>query len=167
MPEGATLRPFRLAALTVSLAGIGLIAEAGARGPRALFGFGLFCFGMAALDGLFRGRFGVRQPAIFLGFMGLGMGVWAFLASSLLELLELPVAAELRPLLIGSASCFAGSAAGALLTRTRIRGRSGVLDRVGRAVRFLGGLIRPGEPRRDPPYAAGQQWQPAGPVREG
>jgi hypothetical protein len=166
MREVPSLRPFRLSALSVTLAGMGLVAASGARGAPALVGFGMFCLGMAVLDGLFRGRFGFRQAAIFLGALAAGLGVWVVVATSLLELLELPVGVELRSLLIASAVCAAGASSAAVLSVRPPRAR--LVSRVRGSVRFLWGLAsRPGEPRRDLGFGAGQPFRPAGPAREG
>ena len=118
--------PFRLAGAVIALVGVGLIAGGGARGPTALVGFGMFCLGMAGLDGVYRGRFGFRQAAILLGWFAVGVGSWALAAAGLVRLLEMPSPPELRTLFILAAACAAGSAAGALLTIT-------LRDRPGRA----------------------------------
>jgi hypothetical protein len=167
MSEVPSLLPFRLSALSVTLAGMGLVAASGARGLPAMVGFGMFCLGMAILDGLFRGRFGFRQAAIFLGSLGAGMGAWVVVATSLLDLLELPVGAELRSLLIASAVCAAGASGAAVLAVRPLRVQ--LLSRVRGVGRFFWGLVsRPGEPRaRDLGFGAGQPFRPAGPAREG
>ncbi len=162
--------PLREAALVVTLIGMGLIAASGARGPGALAGFGMFCFGMASLDAIYRSRVGLRQVALFLGISAAGLGLWSGIATGLLVLLELPVAPELRTLLVASAACAAGSAAAALLAvRSPSRFRGGAvwswLARVGR--KLFAGASRLGARRRDRPYDAGQPLRPAGPMQGG
>lgn len=158
----------RLAAVILALAGVGLIASTGARGPDALTGFGMFCLGMAALDGLYRGRFGFRQLAVFLGWLAVGMGAWVAVAKGFSQLLGLPLGGGLDALLIGSASCAAGSALSALLAT------GGPLLQWERGRRWfgaIGGLLRGAVARlggrgRDRPLAE-QRWRPAGPVQGG
>ena len=162
--------PLREAALAVTLIGMGLIAASGARGPGSLTGFGMFCFGMAALDGLHRASFGFRQVSLLLGIFAVGLGVWTAIATGLLVILELPVAPELRSLLIASAVCAAGSAASALLavrSPAWLRGRAAGTWLAGVGKRLFARASRLGAPRRDQPYDAGQPLRPAGPMQGG
>ena len=162
--------PLREAAIAITLIGMGLIAASGARGPGSLTGFGMFCFGMAALDGLHRSTFGLRQISLFLGIFAAGLGLWSAIATGLLVLLELPVAPELRSLLIAAAACAAGSAAAALLavrSPAWLRGRRVWTGLVGVAGRLFARVSRLGGPRRDRPYDAGRPWRPAGPMQGG
>lgn len=160
----------RLGAVGVTIAGMALIAASGARGPRALLGLGMFCLGLAAQDGLYRRAFGFRQVSLFFGIAASALGLWSALATALLVLLELPVAPELRTLLVAAAGCAAGSAGMALLavkspawlSVRAIRGWMGGLSR-----RTVAGASRLGEPRRDRRYDAGQPFPRAGQVRGG
>jgi hypothetical protein len=160
--------PYREAVIALTLVGMAMIAASGVRGPRSLLGFGVFCLGMAALDGLHRRRFGFRQVALFLGIAAAGLGVWAALATGLLVLLELPVGPELRYLLVASASCAAGSAATALLAvKSPAWIREGVWGRIGGiGKRVVVRARRLGE-RRPARPSAGRPWRQAGPMREG
>lgn len=159
----------RLAAMALIVAGAGLVAAEGARGPASLTGFAMFCLGMAGLDGLYRGRVGFRQIALFLGWAAAGMGLWAAFATGLLRLLDLPVGGELRTMLVAAAVCAAGSATSALLY---VRPPSWV--RLKAVWTKLGGLWQPlwdaasrlGGLRRDPRFA-GRPWRRAGPARGG
>ncbi len=161
--------PFRLAGGVIALVGVGLIVGGGARGSMALGGFGMFCLGMAGLDGVYRRRFGFRQLAIMLGWFAVGVGLWALVATGLTRLLEMPSPPELRTLFILSAGCAAGAAAGALLTitlRRRPRGAwktrlEGFGKRVGSAV------SRRDEPRSDSPSGAERPRRPAEPAQGG
>lgn len=161
--------PFREALIATTLIGMALIAASGVRGPFSLLGFGMFCLGMAALDGLHRRRFGFRQVALLLGIAAAGLGVWAALATGLLVLLELPVGPELRSLLIASASCAAGSAAAALLAvRSPAWVGEGVWGRIGGiGKRVFARARRLGGPRPARPYDAGRPLRQAGPMRGG
>ena len=155
-------------AALAALAGLGLIAGGGARGPMALWGFGMFCLAMAALDGIYRGWFGFRQIAILLGWFAVGVGLWALAAVGLVRILEMPEPAELRTLFIVSAACAAGAAAGALLTIT-FRDRQGAMrtrlegfgKRVGSAVSRRDG------PRSGSRSAAERPRRPAEPAQGG
>ena len=156
---------FRLAATVIALAGIGLIAAGGARGPMALTGFALFCAAMAALDGLYRERFGFRQLAILLGWFAVGIGLWTLAAVALMRMLEMGPAPELRSLFIVAASCAVGAAAGALLAITlRTRGGEAVRTKLEGFGRRVGAAVsRRDEPRRGPPSGAAPPKRPAGP----
>jgi hypothetical protein len=160
----------RVGALALTLAGVGLIAAGGARGVTALTGFGLFCLGMAGFDGLYRGRLGFRQVALFLGPLALGIGLWAVVAAGLLGMLGLPVGPEVRRLVIAAGACAAASSMAALLA-ARAPGWA-LLRRVGEWIFAVGRRVwkpanRPDEPRHDRRFAAEPQSPPAGPVREG
>jgi hypothetical protein len=161
--------PFREAVVALTLIGMALIAASGARGSRALLGFGMFCLGIAALDGLHRRRFGFRQMALFLGIAAVGLGAWAALATGFLVLLELPVGPELRSLLVASASCAAGSAAAALLAvRSPAWLQGGVWDRIGGAAkRIFVRATRLGEPHPARTYDAGRPLRQAEPTQGG
>lgn len=172
-------RQARLLAVLLALGGLALIALNLGYGVRALLGFGMFCFAMAALDGLFRLRFGFRQLAVFLGWMGVGMGVWAALATALMRILELPVVPETRTLIVAAAGCAAGCATASLLAvHARLAGgQSRMRTWVGAAGRRLIAAVRrpdvppveaqrPDEERSGPPLA-GRSLRPAGPTREG
>jgi len=164
--------PFRLivaAGVVLALAGLGLIAAGGGRGSMALSGFAIFCFAMAALDGLYRRRFGFRQIAILLGWFAVGIAVWTMVAAALMRMLELRFAPELRSLFIVAAACAAGSAAGALLTIT-LRGHAGDVLRtrlVGFARRVGSVVSRRDEARRDQPSGAEPPRRPAEPAQGG
>jgi hypothetical protein len=160
---------FRWAAAIIAVAGIGLIASGGARGPMALAGFALFCAGMAALDGLYRDRFGLRQLAILLGWFAVGIGLWTLAAAALMRMLGMRLAPELRSLFILAAACAAGAAAGALLAIT-LRTRSGGVLRtklVGFGRRVGSAVSRRDEPLRDSPSGAERPRRPAGPAPGG
>lgn len=160
--------PLPEAMVALTLGGMALIAASGVRGPRALLGFGMFCLGMAALDGLHRGGFGFRQVALFLGIAAAGLGAWAALATGLLVLLELPVPSELRSLLIASASCAAGSAATAILAVRSPAWLHRVWARIGGVGKgAFARAKRLGEPRPARPYDAGRPLRQAGPMRGG
>lgn len=159
----------RLAATALIVAGGGLVAAEAARGPASLTGFAMFCLGMAALDGLYRGRFGFRQVALLLGWLAAGMGLWAAFATALLRLLDLPVGGEVRTMLVASAACAAGSATSALLyvRPPRWAGERALWARF-RSLRqpFRGAASRLGGLRHDPRFA-GRPWRRAGPARGG
>jgi hypothetical protein len=135
----------------------------------ALWGFGMFCLGMAALDGVFRGRFGFRQVAILLGWFAVGVGLWALAAAGLVRILEMPEPPELRTLFVLSAACAAGAAAGALLTITlRDRPRGGVRTRLeGFGKRVGSAVSRRDEPRSGSPPVAEQPRRPVEPAQGG
>lgn len=158
----------RLAAVILALAGVGLIASTGARGPDALTGFGMFCLGIAALDGLYRGRFGFRQAAVFLGWMAAGMGLWVAVAIGFSELIGLHLLGGLDALLVASAACAAGATTSALLAAGGpvLRWEPGIrwLGAIG--WRLRGAAARLGGRGRDRPLAE-QRWRPAGPVQGG
>ena len=160
---------FRLTGAAIALAGMGLIAGGGARGPMALWGFAVFCFAMAALDGLYRRRFGFRQIAILLGWFAVGIGLWTLAAAALMRMLEIRFAPEFRSLFIVAAACAAGSAAGALLTIT-LRGRAGDMLREkleGFGRRVGSAVSRRGESRRVPQSGAEPPRRPAEPAQGG
>lgn len=170
MIEGpALLAELRLAAVILMFGGIGLIANASAHGPSALTGFGMFCLGIAALDGLYRGRFGFRQPAVLLGWLAVGMGAWALLARGLLGLLELPVGGVIDGMLIAAAACACGCAGASLLAVRspdwmRAERLAGWFEAIRR--RVPAAALRPGRPRHDLSLAE-PRWRRAGPVRGG
>ena len=172
-PErGFALRPLvpftiQAAATALTFAGALLIAEAGVRGPRSLVGFGMFSLGFVVFDGLYRGRFGLRQVSLFFGWLAAGIGAWAALVSALLVLLELPVGEEMRSLLIVAAACAATSAAAGLLS---VRSW-GVGYRLRERVRTVAAWVservsRRTEPRPAPGFGSEQPWPPAGPTPE-
>lgn len=160
---------FRLVAVVCALAGIGLIAVAGARGHVALGGFALFCASMAGLDGLYRGRFGFRQLAILLGWFAVGIGLWTLATVALMRMLEMRVAPELRTLFVLAAACAAGAAVGALLA-VMLRSRMGDALKT-RLVGFGKGVgaavSRRDGPQGGPSSGAGRSRRPAGPGRGG
>jgi hypothetical protein len=157
--------PFRLAGVVIALVGVGLIAGGGARGPMALWGFGMFCLGMAGLDGVYRRRFGFRQIAILLGWFAVGVGLWTLAAVGLVRMLEMPEPPELRTLFILSAAC----AAGALLTITlRDRRRSAVKTRLeGFGKRVGSAVSRRDGPRPGSQSVAERPKRPAEPAQGG
>lgn len=159
---------FRLAAVVIALAAIGLIAVAGARGPMALGGFALFCAAMAVLDGLYRDGFGFRQIAILFGWFAVGVGLWTLATAGLMRMLGMRLGPEVRTLFILSATCAAAAAAGALLTITLRSRRGEVRTRLeGFGKRVGSAVSRRGEPRRGPPTGAGRPTRPAGRGRGG
>lgn len=169
--RGFALRPLvpfslQIAATVLTFAGALLIIEAGVRGPRSLVGFGMFSLGFVVFDGLDRGRFGLRQVSLFFGWLAAGIGAWAAFVSALLAVLELPVGAELRTLLIVAAACAAASAAAALFSVRswglghRLRERLRAL-----AAEVSEWISRQDELRRDPGLGSEQPWRQAGPAR--
>ena len=170
-PQSAPL-PVREILVAITLIGVALVVAAGARGPRALAGFSMFCVGMAALDGLWRSAFGFRQASLLLGIFAIGLGFWSAAATGLLIVMDLRVPSVMRTLLVVSAACAAGSAAAALLAVRSPAWMSwsavaGWLGSLRRSARPLGDPPRPDRPLRDRPVDAGPPLQPAGPVREG
>jgi hypothetical protein len=172
-PErGFALKPLvpfsiQVAASALTFAGALLIAEAGVRGPRSLVGFGLFSLGFVAFDGLYRGRFGLRQVSLFFGWVAAGIGGWAVLVSALLVLLELPVGEEIRSLLIVAAACAATSSAAGLLS---VRSW-GLGYRLRERVRAVGAWVSERVSRRTesspaPGFGSEPPWPPAGPAPE-
>lgn len=161
--------PFRLAGVVIALVGMGLIAGGGGRGPMGLTGFGMFCLGMAVLDGVYRRRFGFRQIAILLGWFGVGVGLWALAAAGLVKILEMPEPPELRTLFVLSAACAAGAAAGALLAITFRDRRGGAwkgrLEGFGRRVGSA--VSRRDEPRSGSPPVAERPKRPVEPAQGG
>ena len=159
---------FRLAAAVAALAGIGLIAWTGARGPTALAGFAVFCTAIAGLDGLYRQRFGFRQLAILLGWFAVGIGLWTLAAAALMRMLGMRLAPELRSLFVVAAVCALGAAAGALLAITLRSRRGGAMTRlVGFGGRLGSAVSRRDGPRRGPPSGAERPRRPAGQERGG
>jgi hypothetical protein len=153
----------------IAFVGVGLIAGGGARGPIALGGFGMFCLGMAGLDGVYRGHFGFRQIAILLGWFGVGVGLWALAATGLVRILEMPSPPELRTLFVVAAACAAGAAAGALLTIT-FRDRRGGAVRTkleGFGKRVGSAVSRRDEPRPGSTSVAERPTRPAEPGQGG
>ncbi len=166
MPRFPT--PLQSASIGIPLLGMAMVAFSGARGVTSLVGFGVFCLGIAALDGVHRRTFGFRQVAIFLGILAVGLGLWTALATGLLVLLHLPVATALRSLLVTAAACAAGSAAMALLAVRSpewLRGSAIGSWLGGAGTKAVSGLKRLGAARRGRSYDAGQPLRPAGPVR--
>ena len=152
-------------AAVAAVAGIGLIAAGGARGPMALAGFALFCGAMAALDGVYRERFGFRQLAILFGWFAVGIGLWTLAVAGLMRILGMRLAPELRSLFIVAATCAVGAAAGALLAITmRSRGGDVVRTKLEGFGRRVGAAVsRRDEPRRGPRSGAARPRPPAGP----
>lgn len=170
--RGFALRPvvpfsIQIVATALIFAGALLIVDAGVRGPRSLVGFGMFSLGFVAFDGLDRGRFGLRQVSMFFGWLAAGIGAWAGFVSALLTLLELPVGAELRTLLIVAAACAAASAAAALLSVRSWGVGHRLRERLRAATAWVSERIsRLDEPRPGQGLGSEQPWRPAEPARE-
>jgi hypothetical protein len=170
--SGFALRPLvpfsiQIVATALIFAGALLIVDAGVRGPRSLVGFGMFTLGFVGFDGLYRGRFGFRQVSMFFGWLAAGIGGWAVFVSTLLTVLELPVGAELRTLLIVAAACAAASAAAALLSVRSWGVGHRLRERLRSATAWVSKRIsRLDEPRPAQGFGSEQPWRPAEPARE-